>query len=138
MSILERPWQPTSKRLLLPLVAVILAAGVGTAVALYGRVPDAPGASRTVTMSMRAYAFNATNPTFRFRPGERIHFVVTNDETTNVLHNFRIVGMNVDCGPPMKPGETREVTVTMPKSGEFAYTCCTHPGMGGTMVVETK
>jgi len=123
------------KRLVLPLVAVILAAGVGAAVAFRGHASDP---ARTVTMSMRSYAFNATNPTFRFRPGERIRFVVTNDESTNVLHNFRIVGMNVDCGPPMKPGETREVTVTMPKSGEFAYTCCTHPGMGGAMVVETK
>ena len=122
------------KRILLPLLALILVGGVA-ALALRGRAPAAP---RTVAMSMREYAFNATNPTFRFRPGERIRFVVTNDETTNVLHNFRIVGMNVDCGPPMKPGETREVTVTMPKSGEFAYTCCTHPGMGGTMVVEKK
>jgi len=123
------------KRLALPLVAVLLVAGVATALAVRGR---GPGPVRTVTMSMRAYAFNGTNPTFRFTPGERIHFVVTNDESTNVLHNFRIVGMNVDCGPPLKPGETREVTVTMPKSGEFAYTCCTHPGMGGTMVVDTK
>jgi len=123
------------KRLALPLAAVMVVAGVATAIVVRGH---APGATRTVVMSMRAYAFNGSNPTFRFAPGERIHFVVTNDESTNVLHNFRIVGMNVDCGPPLKPGETREVTVTMPKSGEFAYTCCTHPGMGGSMVVDTK
>src|SRR5512135_2451074 len=93
---------------------------------------------RAVTMSMRGYAFNGTNPTLRFRPGERIRFVLRNDESTNILHDFRIVGMNVDGGPPMKPGEIREVSVTMPTSGEFAYTCSTHPGMGGTMVVGGK
>ncbi|HET9952765.1 MAG TPA: cupredoxin domain-containing protein [Candidatus Eisenbacteria bacterium] len=123
------------KRLALPLAAVLLVAGVALALALRGRAPAEP---RTVRMSMSEYAFNGTNPTLRFKPGERIHFIVTNDESTNVLHNFRIVGLNVECGPPMKPGETREVTVTMPKSGEFAYTCCTHPGMGGTMVVAKK
>ena len=91
--------------------------------------------TRTVALSMREYAFNQSNPTLQFHPGERIRFIVTNQESTNVLHNFRVVGMNVECGPPLKPGERREVTVTMPKSGEFAYTCCTHPGMGGKLVV---
>jgi plastocyanin len=123
------------KRLPVLFAVAVLVAGAALALALRGRAPAEP---RIVRMSMREYAFNQTNPTFRFKPGERIHFIVTNDESTNVLHNFRIVGMNVDCGPVMKPGETREVTVTMPKSGEFAYTCCTHPGMGGTMVVAKK
>jgi plastocyanin len=120
------------KRLAAPLAGLLLVIGVVVAVAFRGH---SGGELRTVRMSMRSYAFNQSNPTFRFTPGERIHFVVTNDETTNVLHNFRIVGMNVECGPPMKPGETRELTVTMPSSGEFAYTCCTHPGMGGKLMV---
>lgn len=121
------------KRLVLPLVALLVLGGAGLAVGLHARPQASP--LRTIRMTMRAYAFNESNPTFQFKPGERIHFIVTNGESTNVLHNFRIVGMNVDCGPPMKPGETREVTVTMPAAGEFAYTCCTHPGMGGKMVV---
>jgi plastocyanin len=123
------------KRAVLPVAALVLVVGVVLAVGLRGH---SGGELRTVRMSMREYAFNGSNPTFRFAPGERIHFVVTNDETTNVLHNFRIAGMNIDCGPPMKPGETRELTVTMPNSGEFAYTCCTHPGMGGKMMVSKK
>jgi len=94
------------------------------------------GPPRTVPLSMKGYTFNGQNPTLAFKPGERIHFVVTNDEDTPVLHNFRIVGMDVPCGPPMKPGERRDVVVTVPRSGEFAYTCCTHPGMGGKLVVE--
>jgi plastocyanin len=123
------------KRLALPLALALIVVGAALAFALRGGVAAEP---RTVRLSMREYTFNQANPTFHFEPGERIHFVVTNDESTNVLHNFRIVGMNVECGPPMKPGETREVTVTMPKSGEFAYTCCTHPGMGGKLMVAKK
>jgi len=125
------------KRLTLPLVAATIVAGTLFAFRGHLRAHESLPL-RTVTMSMREYTFNEGNPTFEFQPGERIHFVVTNDEPTNVLHNFRVVGMNVECGPPMVPGERREVVVTMPKSGEFAYTCCTHPGMGGKMVVAKK
>ncbi|MEK7348662.1 MAG: cupredoxin domain-containing protein [Candidatus Eisenbacteria bacterium] len=127
-----------TKRALIPAL-LLLAVAVVAAPALLARL-RAPEAAppRTVALHMREYTFNGTNPTLQFRPGERVHFIVTNEEESNVLHNFRVVGMNVDCGPPMKPGERREVMVTMPKSGEFAYTCCTHPGMGGKMVVAKK
>jgi|SRR5687767_2047933 len=96
------------------------------------------GPPRTVALSMKEYTFNGKNPTLTFKPGERVHFVVTNDESTRVLHNFRIVGMDVPCGPPFAPGGRRDVVVTIPKSGEFAYTCCTHPGMGGKLVVSNQ
>jgi plastocyanin len=123
-------------RLILPLIVLVLVAGA--AAAFVGNRHHAEGPVRTVTLSMSEYTFNRDNPTLSFRPGERIHFVVTNDEDTNVLHNFRVVGMDVLCGPPMVPGERRELTVTMPKSGEFAYTCCTHPGMGGKLMITPK
>ncbi len=127
-----------TKRTLVPALILLAVAAVASPLLLARlRAPDlAP--ERTVTLSMREYAFNGINPTLEFQPGERVHFIVTNEEESNVLHNFRVVGMNVECGPPLKPGERREVTVTMPKSGEFAYTCCTHPGMGGKMVVAKK
>jgi plastocyanin len=126
-----------SRRLVIPTLVLLLAAGA--AFASLTLRSDAPGApERTVELSMKEYTFNSDNPTLSFRPGERVRFIVTNDEESNVLHNFRIVGMDVPCGPPMKPGERREVTATIPKSGEFAYTCCTHPGMGGKMVVAAK
>jgi len=123
-------------RIILIVLALVLVSGATLAVVGIRRAPETP--PRTVELSMREYTFNADNPTLSFRPGERIHFVVTNDEESNVLHNFRVVGLDVTCGPPMKPGERREITVTMPKSGEFAYTCCTHPGMGGTMKIAPK
>lgn len=127
-----------TKRTLVPALILLAVAAVASPLLLARlRAPElAP--ERTVTLSMREYAFNGINPTLQFQPGERVHFIVTNEEESNVLHNFRVVGMNVECGPPLKPGERREVTVTMPKSGEFAYTCCTHPGMGGKMVVAKK
>lgn len=121
-------------RVLIALVLVLVLAGA--ALAFVGRDrDDAAGPARTVVMSMKDYAFNDSNPTLAFRPGERVRFVVTNDEDTPVKHNFRIVGMNVACERELLPGERREVTVTIPPSGEFAYTCCTHPGMGGKLVV---
>ena len=124
----------TKQRLLLLLLAVVLCGGI--ALAMAGPWLDrASTPTRTVALSMDAYTFNGVNPTLQFRPGERVHFVVTNDESTQILHNFRIVGMDVPCGKPMLPGERRDVEVVMPRSGEFAYTCCTHPGMGGKLVI---
>jgi plastocyanin len=123
------------KRVLFPLLVTIVVAGA--AFAFVGRRLEAPsGPARTVVMSMSDYTFNGTNPTLAFEPGERVHFVVRNDENSPVRHNFRIVGLNVPCERELLPGETRDVTVTLPRSGEFAYTCCTHPGMGGKLVIE--
>jgi len=127
-----------TRRTLIPALVLLAVVAVAAPLLVARFRASDPAPARTVSLSMREYSFNDTNPTLQFRPGERVHFIVTNEEETNVLHNFRVVGLNVDCGPPMKPGERREVTVTMPKSGEFAYTCCTHPGMGGKMVVAKK
>lgn len=125
------------KRLGLTLLLTVTLAGV--ALAFVGPwKPQETGPSLPVMMSMKEYTFNGTNPTLTFKPGERVRFIVSNDEESRVLHNFRIVGMDVPCERELLPGETREVTVTIPKSGEFAYTCCTHPGMGGKLVVAAR
>jgi len=125
------------KRALVPSLLVLAVAGA--ALAFVARRPETPaGPDRTVVMSMSDYTFNGTNPTLTFEPGERVHFVVRNDENSAVKHNFRIVGLNIPCERELKPGETRDVTVTLPRSGEFAYTCCTHPGMGGKLVIEGR
>jgi len=124
------------KRITLSLVLILALAGAAWALAGHEKVAEGP--TRTVSMSMSDYTFNGTNPTLHVTPGERVKFVVTNDERSRVLHNFRIVGMDVPCERELLPGEKREVTVTIPKSGEFAYTCCTHPGMGGKLVVDAR
>jgi plastocyanin len=94
-----------------------------------------PGRPRTVELHMRAYAFNDSNPTLRFHPRERVRFVVTNDEESNVLHDFRIAGLGVPCDSGLAPGGRREVRVTMPDSGIYAYECCRHPGMAGRLII---
>ena len=134
MPIFRLQETPLKKRIGMTLILVL--ALVGAALAFVGRerADNAPP-TRTVVLSMKEYAFNGQNPTLAFRPGERVRFIITNDEATPIKHNFRIVGMDVPCERELNPGERREVVVTIPPSGEFAYTCCTHPGMGGKLVV---
>lgn len=119
---------------MLAMACVLALAGTALAFAVRKAEP-LPAPTRTIHMSMKEYAFNGANPTLALRPGERVRFVVTNDEETPILHNFRVVGLGVPCERALRPGEQREVVVTVPPSGEFAYTCCTHPGMGGKLVV---
>ena len=121
------------KRIAVLLGLVATVAGVAVFARPWLDLPAPP--TQSIVLSMKDYTFNGSNPTLSFKPGERVRFLVTNDETTRVLHNFRIVGMDVPCGPPLLPGERREVVVEIPPSGEFAYTCCTHPGMGGKLMV---
>ena len=121
-----------TKRIGMTLILVLALGGAALAFVGHEKPMDA---TRTVVMSMKEYAFNGQNPTLAFRPGERVRFIITNDEATPIKHNFRIVGMDVPCERELAPGERREVVITIPQSGEFAYTCCTHPGMGGKLVV---
>jgi hypothetical protein len=104
-----------------------------------------PPRADSVTLHMRNYFFylgaDAThgNPTLRFTRGAHVRFVLINDEDTHVLHNFGIPALGVPCGKPMEPGERREVAVVMPDSaGSVVYTCCTHPGMGGRIVITSR
>ncbi len=124
-------------RAIVPLLLILVLAVL--VLVLVGRRSGASaGPPQTVLMSMSDYTFNGNNPTLTLRPGQRVRFIVRNDETSMVRHNFRIVGLDVPCERELLPGETREVTVTMPRSGEFAYTCCTHPGMGGKLVIGSR
>ena len=109
-------------------------AGVGLAVMAY-LSEKAPHPLQTVDLSMRDYTFNGVNPTFRFHVGDRVRFVVRNDETTPIRHNFAIPSLGVPCGQELGPGEIRHVLLTLNKPGTFEYVCCTHRGMGGTLIV---
>ncbi|HET9941379.1 MAG TPA: hypothetical protein VFR25_09805 [Candidatus Eisenbacteria bacterium] len=94
---------------------------------------------RTVLLHMNGYAFNDSNPTLAFTTRERVLFIVRNDETTMVRHNFRIAALGVRCDYELGPGEERAVAVTLPDTpGVFPYDCCTHQGMGGTIVVKRR
>ena len=119
--------------------ALLAVALVGIAFAVLRRRPVGPASPpRTVLLSMSDYTFNGSNPTLTFAPGERVRFVVRNDETTPIRHNFGIPGLNISCNTELGPGEIRNVTITLPRSGVFEYLCCTHRGMGGRLVIAPR
>jgi plastocyanin len=126
------------KRFPVSILLALVAAGVlaGVLLALFrpqlfvGRPPI-----RTITLSMKDYAFNRNNPTLVLRPGERVMFVVRNDEDTPVRHNFEIPALGVPPGKELEPGESREVTITAPLTGVYTYRCTTHGGMEGTIII---
>ena len=90
---------------------------------------------QTVDLSMRDYTFNGTNPTFSFRAGGRVRFVIRNDEETPIRHNFAIPTLGIPCDKELQPGEIRHVFLTLKRPGTYEYVCCTHRGMGGTLIV---
>jgi plastocyanin len=61
--------------------------------------------------------------------------VVRNDEETPIRHNFAIPTLGIPCDRELSPGEIRHVFVTLKRPGTYEYVCCTHRGMGGTLIV---
>jgi plastocyanin len=118
--------------------ALLAALAVTLAVIVRVRAAAKPHAPRTVVLSMRDYTFNGDNPTLSFRAGERVRFVIRNDETSMIRHNFGIPGLGVPCDWELGPGEIRHVTLTLESPGTFEYQCCTHRGMGGKLVVGSR
>lgn len=124
--------------------AVALVAGLAlvslATVAVTGALSDEgpKGPAREIVLSAKDYRFNDTNPAIELVPGERVRFVIRNDETAEggAEHNFRVVGTDAKCSKSLKPGEAEVVELTVPESGELAYTCCAHPGMGGKIVIK--
>jgi plastocyanin len=128
------------KRLPVPALFAVIGVGAltGALLALLrpgmfeGRAPV-----REITLSMRDYTFGGTNPTLYLKPGERVRFVVRNDEDTPIKHNFEIPGLGVPPGKEIEPGGSREIMVVAPLSGEFTYGCATHRGMEGKIIIRT-
>ena len=121
-----RPW-------IAGLAAGLALASVGAA--LWSGPREAPASARAIVISARDYRFNGSNPELRFRPGEKVRVVFRNNEATPVTHNFKIVGFGVRCSRPLQPGEEEAIEFTVPAAGEYGYTCCAHPGMGGKVVL---
>jgi plastocyanin len=119
------------------LVSSLLVAAVAVGVFVFQtqRAGRTPARLQTVDLSMRDYTFNGTNPTFRFRVGDRVRFVVRNEEQTPIRHNFAIPTLGIPCATELGPGEIRHVLLTLKKPGTYEYLCCTHRGMGGALIV---
>ena len=118
------------------LVSALVVAAVVTGVFIFQRQTGrSPGSVQTVGLSVRDYTFNGTNPSFRFKVGDRVRFVVRNEEQTPIRHNFAIPSLGIPCEQELGPGEVRHVFLTLKRPGTFEYVCCTHRGMGGTLIV---
>lgn len=137
----------TRRRTLLILSTGLLAVALG-AVLVAGtresgaeRPPD-----RVLVLSAKGYAFHAEgdsaaadNPPLMLHAGERVRIVIRNqEEADGVNHNFKIPGLSVRCSRPIPPGEEEFVEFTVPEDGEYTYTCCSHPGMGGRVEIDRK
>ncbi len=90
---------------------------------------------REIVLSAKDYRFNGSNPPLEVRPGETVRITIQNDETDGTEHNFRIVGLQGACDTAIPPGHAASFVVTIPEDGEYSYTCCAHPGMGGKVVL---
>jgi plastocyanin len=90
---------------------------------------------REVVLEARNVAFDGSNPTLRFEPGERVRFVVRNTDS-GVLHSITLPGIDARVHH-VRYGEQVAFEVTMPRSGAFDYTCPQHaPKMQGRIVIE--
>jgi len=90
---------------------------------------------REIVLSARDVAFNEVNPTLALRPGERVRFVVRNDDP-GVLHSITLPGIDSRVHF-VRSGEEVAFEVTVPEGGRFEYTCPQHlPKMRGRIEVE--
>ncbi len=89
---------------------------------------------REIVLSARDLAFNESNPTLTLRPGERVRFVVRNDDP-GVLHSITLPGIDSRVRL-VRPGEQVAFEVSVPEGGRFEYTCPQHlPKMRGRIEV---
>ncbi len=126
------------RALIVALLVLIALGGLLVAVATTAAREDDRPVDREIRVGARDYRFNESNPPLTFHPGERIRILFVNDEdaSTGITHNFKVVGLNARCSRALQPGESEAIVVDVPASGEYRYTCCSHPGMGGKVVLE--
>jgi plastocyanin len=123
------------KALMLALVALLAVAGAFLVVAS----AQDHGPAREIEIHAKDYKFNGTNPTLKLVPGERVRVKFVNDEAkdSGISHNFKIVGINAHCSRALQPGESEVIEADVPETGEYYYTCCAHPGMGGKVELDS-
>ncbi len=114
------------RRLLaLPLLALILACGVGLSVRAAAR-PEA----RTITLVARGMAYylpgqSAPNPRLVVECGEDLRIVLRNEDP-GMAHDFSALGKSTRL--LKEAGETAELTLRAPRApGEHQYLCSLHP-----------
>jgi plastocyanin len=81
------------------------------------------GAS-TAEIGLGDFFFNPTVITGK--PGQKITFELKNEGSA--LHNFSLTAQSID--KDVQPGQTEDITVTLPKSGFLEFFCKYHKALG--------
>jgi plastocyanin len=122
---------------------LVFVAGLGILIggAVLVKVNAADGGVREIRlvardMSYQVDAAAGVNPTLRLQRGERVRFVLTNDDT-GYSHNLVAPALKVST-PLIPHGRSQSVEVTVPEvAGVSAYACGPHGQMmRGNIVIE--
>src|SRR5215210_4285855 len=129
--------RPARIRLLLPLLGLALACGVGLSARTSSR--EEP---RVITLTARDMAFYLAgdptpNPTLVLRHGEKVRLTLTNQDR-GMKHDFAVESLDVATRPLNRNGTTTSLVFKAPeRPGESEYVCTFHAGiMKGVLKVE--
>lgn len=127
--------RPMRLRLLLPLLGLVLACGVG----LSARTREEP---RTITLTARGMAFYVAgdptpNPTLVLRRGEKVRLTLTNQDR-GMTHDFAVESLDLATDPLLRAGTATSLVFEAPgRPGESEYVCTFHDRMmKGVLKVE--
>ncbi|MCL4437057.1 MAG: cupredoxin domain-containing protein [Thaumarchaeota archaeon] len=88
----------------------------------------------TITLTAENIKFNGTNPTITVKANTQVTITVNNKDS--MPHNFIIQGVTGGSTNLLSPGQSGQVTVTLPP-GTYKYYCSVHPGqMDGQIVAK--
>ncbi|MEA2559267.1 MAG: hypothetical protein QOH06_771 [Acidobacteriota bacterium] len=128
--------RPARIRLLLPLLGLALACGVGLSARTNSREE-----SRVINLTARGMAFYLAgdptpNPTLILRRGERVRLTLTNQDR-GMTHDFAVESLDVATRALRRTGTDSLVFEAPEKPGESEYVCTYHARMmKGTLKVE--
>jgi hypothetical protein len=129
--------RPARIRLLLPVLGLAVACGVGLSARTGAR--EEP---RAITLTARGMAFYQAgdptpNPTLVLRRGERVRLTLTNQDR-GMTHDFAVDSLDVATRPLRRAGTATTLVFQAPeRSGQSEYVCTFHAlMMKGVLKVE--
>ena len=126
--------RPRPRALLLPLLAVVLLAVAGFAVAALagmGPLAELGTAPRTIVLVARSMTFaldgaGEINPRIAVVRGERVRFVLRNEDL-GMAHDLSLPTLGQSTRALRQSGTSAELTLRMPETpGELDYLCSFH------------
>ena len=129
--------RPAGIRLLLPLLGLAVACGVG--LSTHGGAREEP---RAITLTARGMAFYlpgdpTPNPTLVLRRGEEVRLTL-NNEDRGMTHDFAVESLDLASRPLSKAGTSTSMVFEAPEQpGQSEYVCTFHAlMMKGVLKVE--